>query len=133
MAGKGSQGLFITTSRFTRDAEIEASRDGVEPIDLIDGNELCELMRDHGLGTEVELVEQVSVNDEFFEAFAQKLNFSVRRATHPDKCGWYWCIGGVAVGRPLDLSGHAYTYKMPFGLGQTLGQTKKAPVITEAF
>ena len=69
MAGKGSQGLFITTSRFTRDAEIEANRDGVEPIDLIDGNELCQLMRDHGLGTTVEMVEQVSVNDEFFQAF----------------------------------------------------------------
>ena len=67
----GGLGLFITTSRFTRDAEIEASRDGVEPIDLIDGDRLCDLMKEYVLGTDVEMVEQVAVNNKFFDAFAE--------------------------------------------------------------
>ena len=71
MRGVGDKGLFITTSRFTRDAGREASRDGVEPIDLIDGDRLCELMKEYGLGTAVEMVEQVSVDTDFFRAFGE--------------------------------------------------------------
>ena len=37
MAGRADKGLLITTGSFTRDAKREATRDGVQPIDLIDG------------------------------------------------------------------------------------------------
>ncbi len=45
MAGRGDKGLLITTGTFTTDARAEASRDGAPPIDLIDGDRLCDLLR----------------------------------------------------------------------------------------
>jgi restriction system protein len=66
MTGRGIQGLIITTSTFTRGAKEEASRDGAPLIDLIDGEELCELMKGQSLGVTVELVESVTVQPEFF-------------------------------------------------------------------
>ncbi len=71
MRGIGDKGLFITTSRFTRSAGDEANRAGVEPIDLIDGDRLCDLMKEHGLGTAVEMVERVAVDGDFFTPFAE--------------------------------------------------------------
>jgi restriction system protein len=44
MAGRGDKGLVITTGSFTGDAKREATRDGAPPIDLIDGDGLCELL-----------------------------------------------------------------------------------------
>lgn len=43
MQGRGEKGLIITTGRFTKEAKNEASRDGVTPIELIDGDRLVEL------------------------------------------------------------------------------------------
>lgn len=37
MAGRADKGIFITTGTFTAEARREASRDGVPPIELIDG------------------------------------------------------------------------------------------------
>ena len=37
MQGRGEKGLLITTGRFTKEAKSEANRDGVTPIELIDG------------------------------------------------------------------------------------------------
>jgi len=54
MAGRGDKGLFITTGSFTRVAQNEANRDGAPPIDLVDGEQLCDLLRDYGLGVKVE-------------------------------------------------------------------------------
>ena len=68
MAGRGDKGLLITTGTFTADAKQESTRDGAPPIDLIDGERLCELLKEHGLGvnTEIKTVEQVSVDRDFF-------------------------------------------------------------------
>ena len=38
------KGLFITNGTFTPDAKREATRDGVPVIDLIDGDNLCDLL-----------------------------------------------------------------------------------------
>ena len=43
MQGRGEKGLIITTGRFTKEAKGEANREGVTPIELIDGNRLIEL------------------------------------------------------------------------------------------
>jgi restriction system protein len=52
MGQRATKGVFITTSTFSRDA-IEYA-DGVTPrIILVDGNELAELMIDHGVGVSV--------------------------------------------------------------------------------
>jgi restriction system protein len=68
MAGRGDKGLLITTGAFTSEAKKEATRDGAPPIDLIDGERLCELLKEHGLGvrTTIRQVEEVEVNADFF-------------------------------------------------------------------
>ena len=67
MAGRTDKGLFITTSNFTRDALKEATRDGVPPIDLIDGEQLMEKLKEFRLGIEVETVEKVSINKNWYQ------------------------------------------------------------------
>ncbi|MGV7004498.1 hypothetical protein SDC9_124871 [bioreactor metagenome] len=64
---KGREGLFITTGAFTRDAIKEATRDGASPIDLIDGEDLVDMLKQLRLGVEVRMVEEVDVNTAWFE------------------------------------------------------------------
>lgn len=66
MVGRSDKGLFITTGTFTADAQKEATRDGAPAIDLIDGELLCNLLRDLKLGLSTEMVEKVIVNREWF-------------------------------------------------------------------
>lgn len=68
MAGRGDKGLLITTGTFTADAKKEATRDGAPPIDLIDGDRLCELLKRYDLGvrTITRQVEDVNVDPAFF-------------------------------------------------------------------
>jgi restriction system protein len=68
MAGRGDKGLLITTGSFTSDAKKEATRDGAPPIDLIDGDRLCELLKRYDLGvqTTTRTVEDVSIDAAFF-------------------------------------------------------------------
>lgn len=68
MAGRGDKGLLITTGAFTGKAKREAAREGAPPIDLIDGEELCELLKSHNLGVRVTVrqVEDVEVLTDFF-------------------------------------------------------------------
>lgn len=69
MGGRGDKGLLITTGTFTREARKEATRDGPPPIDLIDGEQLCELLEEHQLGvrTTEERIEVVEVVGSFFD------------------------------------------------------------------
>lgn len=67
MVGRADKGLFLTTGGFTKDAQREAVRDGAPAIDLIDGTELCDLLKDHGLGVRTETVEVVKPEPRFFE------------------------------------------------------------------
>ena len=69
MVGRADKGLFITTGTFTRDSKTEASRDGAPPIDLIDGEELVEKMKELGLGTNVKTQEVVEIDKEWFKSF----------------------------------------------------------------
>jgi restriction system protein len=69
MVGRADKGLLITTGRFTRDARVEAQRDGAPPLDLIDGSALAQMLRDLKLGVKTEQVEEVSVDRQWFEAF----------------------------------------------------------------
>ena len=68
MAGRGDKGLLITTGTFTADAKREATRDGAPPVDLIDGDRLCELLKRYDLGvrTETRTVEEVRIEQSFF-------------------------------------------------------------------
>lgn len=53
MSGRGDKGLLITTGSFTADAKREATREGAPPIDLIDGDRLCDLLKEFRLGVSV--------------------------------------------------------------------------------
>ena len=50
MQGRADKGLFITTGKFSAPAVAEANRAGVTPIDLIDGDELVERLKELQLG-----------------------------------------------------------------------------------
>ena len=68
MVGRTDKGLFITTGRFTTDARREATRDGAPPIELIDGEELCDLLRQLRIGIQIETIERVVVQRAIFDA-----------------------------------------------------------------
>ena len=68
MVGRADKGLFITTGAFTTDAQAEAVRDGAPAIDLIDGSDLCALLKKLELGVRTETVQKVTPQPEFFEA-----------------------------------------------------------------
>jgi restriction system protein len=67
MSGRSDKGLVITTSTFTAEAKREATRDGVAAIELIDGERLCDLLKDHALGVRTEAVEQSTIEGDFFD------------------------------------------------------------------
>ena len=66
MAGRCDKGLILTTGTFSPEAKREASRDGADAIDLIDGDELCDLLNRHQLGVTTRTVEQVDINPTWF-------------------------------------------------------------------
>lgn len=68
MVGRTDKGLFITTGIFSPAAVKEATRDGAPPIDLVDGNELADKLRDLGLGVRKEMIEIVTVDEAWFES-----------------------------------------------------------------
>lgn len=67
MQGRADKGLIITTGNFTSSARLEATRDGAPSIDLIDGDDLVLLLKERGLGVKVETVEQVTIDESFFD------------------------------------------------------------------
>lgn len=74
MAGRGDKGLLITTGSFTSEAQKEAKRDGAQPVDLIDGDALCDLLRELSLGVKTveRVVEDVTVVPDFFDALDEQ-------------------------------------------------------------
>jgi restriction system protein len=67
MSGRADKGLILTTGSFTREAKKEATRDGATPIDLIDGNEFAERLKELALGVTVEMVEEVKIKTDWFK------------------------------------------------------------------
>jgi len=67
MVGRADKGLFITTGNFTAQASDEATRDGAPAIDLIDGQRLCQLLKELGLGVSTQMTEVVTVHPDWFE------------------------------------------------------------------
>jgi len=66
MVGRADKGLIMTTGNFTAEARKEATRDGAPAIDLIDGDALCELLRDLKIGVSVKMVPEVTVDPGVF-------------------------------------------------------------------
>lgn len=66
MVGRADKGLFITTGTFTPAAVKEATRDGAPPIDLVDGEQLAEKLKEFQLGLKTELIEKVTIDKDWF-------------------------------------------------------------------
>lgn len=70
MSGRAEKGILITTSSFTEPARTEATRPGATIIDLIDGDELCDLLKYYELGVSSwkgeDGISQVEIDSEFF-------------------------------------------------------------------
>ncbi len=71
MVGRADKGIIMTTGTFSRDAKLEALRDGATPLDLIDGDELVQMLKDNQIGikTEQKVIELVHVNKNYFLEF----------------------------------------------------------------
>ncbi|MFN6177386.1 MAG: restriction endonuclease [Flavobacteriales bacterium] len=67
MQGRAEKGLILTTGRFTQEAQKEANRDGVPPIELIDGERLVSLFEKYELGLKPKTVYELV--PEFFRSF----------------------------------------------------------------
>jgi len=66
MQGRADKGLIITTGRFTREAIKEATRDGAPPIDLIDGELLCDKLKELKLGINIQMTETIEIKNDWF-------------------------------------------------------------------
>ena len=68
MTGRTEKGLIITTGNYTTAAIREATRDGAPEIDLVDGEQLIDKLKELSLGvsTKQVIVEQVTIDPDFF-------------------------------------------------------------------
>lgn len=67
MMGRADKGIIMTTGTFTSDAKREAVRDGVPPIELVNGEKLIDMFEQLELG--LNPVTTYEVNDKFFDEF----------------------------------------------------------------
>lgn len=67
MQGRADKGIIITTGSFSSDAKKEAVRDGVPPIELLDGEKLIEMLESLELG--LVPVRAFRVDQKFFEDY----------------------------------------------------------------
>lgn len=68
MVGRADKGLIMTTGRFTAEARKEATRDGAPAIDLVDGDDLCQLLKELKIGVNVKFVEEVEIDEQVLAA-----------------------------------------------------------------
>jgi restriction system protein len=69
MAGRADKGIIITTGTFTAEARREATRDGVPPIELIDGDKLLDMLESLEVG--LRPVKTFEVDHAFFAEFRE--------------------------------------------------------------
>lgn len=62
MVGRTDKGLLITTGSFTAEAKREATRDGAPVLDLIDGEQICTILKELKHGVRTQQVEQVVID-----------------------------------------------------------------------
>lgn len=67
MMGRADKGIILTTGSFTVEARREAIRDGVPPIELVDGEKLVDMLEDLELG--LIPVKGYRLNETFFTEF----------------------------------------------------------------
>jgi restriction system protein len=66
MMGRADKGLFITTGTFAPAAVKEVTRDGAPPIDMLDGDDFAEKLKELGIGVSTKTVEVYTVDENWF-------------------------------------------------------------------
>jgi restriction system protein len=69
MLGRADKGIFITTGYFSAEAEREANRDGVPPIELVDCDKLIEMFEKAELG--LKPITTYEVENQFFTKYME--------------------------------------------------------------
>lgn len=67
MMGRADKGIILTTGTFTSEAKKEAIRDGVPPIELVDGEKLLDMFETLELGLKPK--KAYDIDDKFFDDF----------------------------------------------------------------
>ena len=67
MMGRTDIGIIMTTGTFTQNAKCEARRDGVTPIELVDGEKLVKMFEMYELG--LKPIKTYEMDYQFFEEF----------------------------------------------------------------
>ena len=67
MLGRADKGIIMTTGQFSSDAKKEARRDGVPPIELVDGEKMIDMFEHLELG--LKPVKTYEIDEKFFEEF----------------------------------------------------------------
>lgn len=77
------QGVVITTSKFSKGAQIEAQAPGKAHISLIDGERLLDLLIEHRIGVSVEQHEVFSIDEEWWGDVAEETEALISTAKQP--------------------------------------------------
>jgi restriction system protein len=67
MQGRADKGIILTTGTFTSEARKEAARDGVPPIELVDGDKLLDMFEELELGLKPK--KAYDIDPTFFDEF----------------------------------------------------------------
>ena len=67
MMGRADKGIILTTGQFTSDAQKEARRDGVPPIELVNGEKLVSMFEQLQLGVRPKTVYEI--DNKFFDEY----------------------------------------------------------------
>jgi len=67
MQGRADKGIILTTGRFSKEAKNEAIRDGVPPIELVDGEKLVDIFEKFQLGLIPKTI--FDIDTSFFDEF----------------------------------------------------------------
>jgi restriction system protein len=67
MQGRAEKGIFITTGRFTQEAKNEAIREGVPPIEIVDGEKLVRLFEQRQFGLKPKTIYEI--DHSFFDEY----------------------------------------------------------------
>ncbi len=69
MMGRAEKGIIMTTGIFSRDAWKEAEREGVLPVELVDGDKLVEIFIAVELGVNPKTVTVYELDHSFFSEY----------------------------------------------------------------
>ncbi len=67
MQGRADKGIILSTGRFSKEAKNEAIRDGVPPIELVDGDKLVDMFEKFQIGLKPKTV--FDIDTAFFDEF----------------------------------------------------------------